>query len=48
MPPIDPSELNSSAADSASAPTRRKMIGTLAAAGALLGIDAAAQSAADG
>ncbi|MBS1806161.1 MAG: DUF2961 domain-containing protein [Acidobacteria bacterium] len=44
MPPIDPLEPISSALESNAAPTRRKMIGTLAAAGALLGLDANAQS----
>ena len=46
MPPINPSdsfEPISSAVES-NAPTRRKMIGTLAAAGALLGLDASAQT----
>src|SRR5262245_34465459 len=44
MPPIDPTELSPSALDTSVAPTRRKMIGTLAAAGALLGLDASAQT----
>jgi hypothetical protein len=44
MPPIDPSEIPS-ASESTAAPTRRKMIGTLAAAGALLGLDAATAAA---
>ena len=40
MPPIDPSDPLSHAIEPTAAPTRRKMIGTLAAAGAILGIDA--------
>src|SRR3954463_13510680 len=43
MPPIDPSDPVSSATKP-NEPTRRKMIGTLAAAGALLGLDASAQT----
>ena len=48
MPPVDPSKSIapiSSAAESATAPTRRKMLSTLAAAGALLGLNATASSA---
>jgi len=44
MPTIDPSELEPSAKENSTAPTRRKMIGTLAAAGALLGLDATASA----
>src|SRR5579859_437517 len=44
MPPIDPSNPVPSTSDSASAPTRRKMIGTLAAAGAVLGLSASAET----
>ncbi|HEY1575978.1 MAG TPA: glycoside hydrolase family 172 protein [Terracidiphilus sp.] len=46
MPPIDPSDPSNlidpipAATESASAPTRRRMIGTLAAAGAVLGLSA--------
>jgi hypothetical protein len=46
MPPTDPSEPISSATESALAPTRRKMLGSLAAAGALLGLNATTASAA--
>jgi len=45
MPPIDPANApDPVATESNAAPTRRKMIGTLAAAGALLGLDATAQT----
>ena len=45
MPPIDPAYApDPVATQSNAAPTRRKMIGTLAAAGALLGLDATAQT----
>jgi hypothetical protein len=44
MPPIDSSEIPSTP-ESLAAPTRRKMIGTLAAAGALLGLDATSAAA---
>jgi len=44
MPPIDSSDPVPSAIEPTAAPTRRKMIGTLAAAGALLGLDASAQT----
>ena len=45
MPPIDPANApDPFATESNAAPTRRKMIGTLAAAGALLGLDATAQT----
>src|SRR6516164_3417506 len=39
MPPIDPSAIRETSATTV-VPTRRKVIGTLAAAGALLGVDA--------
>jgi len=45
MPPLDPPDPISSATEFASTPTRRKMIGTLAAAGALLGLDASSSAA---
>ena len=44
MPINDPSDTLSSAIESNTAPTRRKMIGTLAAAGALLGLDSTASA----
>jgi len=44
MPPTNSSDPLLPSIESATPPTRRKMIGTLAAAGAILGLDAAAQT----
>jgi hypothetical protein len=45
MPPLDPLDPISSATEFTSTPTRRKMIGTLAAAGALFSLDATSSAA---